>query len=128
MENKFTKIKDRVVIIAEKQDISKEEFFKSIGMTSASFRGKARETPLNSTAIANIITKYPDTDLHWLLKGVAKFETMDSINIVSAPTESYGKKCSNCTEKEKRILLLEQQIADLKVDKIDLKKLLGLKK
>ena len=45
MENKFTNIKDRVVKIAENQDISKEDFFNSIGMTSANVRGKAKETP-----------------------------------------------------------------------------------
>ena len=128
MENKFTGIKDRVLTLPKKHGISKEAFFDSIGMTSANFRGKARKTPLNSNAIVNIITKYPDTNLYWLLNGVVKFETEDAINIVSTPSTSYGEKCSNCIEKEKRIQLLKEQIAELRSDKVDLKKLLGLYK
>lgn len=69
MRNKFTTIKERVVQIAEYQNESKESFFSNIGMTSANFRGKAKETPLNSNAIENIITKYPTINLHWLITG-----------------------------------------------------------
>ena len=58
MENKFTTIKERVVQVAEKQGIGKEKFFASIGMTSANFRGKAKQTPLNSNAIVNICLLY----------------------------------------------------------------------
>ena len=125
-ENKLTRIKDRVVIIAERQEMSKEDFFKSIGMTSANFRGKARDTPLNSNAIANIISKYPDTDLYWLLSGYASLEIKDPKNIVSAPTPEFVKRCRSCEEKEKIIELLQQQITELKSDKVDLKKILGL--
>jgi hypothetical protein len=127
MENKFTNIKDRVVQVSEKQKISKEAFFRSIGMTSASFRGKAKETPLNSNAIVNIITKYPDVDLYWLLNGTteASFKT---INLLEESTEKYIEICKNCDEKDKMITVLKQQIVDLKSDKEDLKNLLGLKK
>lgn len=69
MDNKITTIKDRVVEIAEKQEVSKEKFFRNIGMTSANFRGKAAERPLNSNAIENIITHYPQIDLNWLITG-----------------------------------------------------------
>jgi len=69
MENKFTKIKYRVLQIAEHYRINKENFFKKIGMTSANFRGNAKETPLNSNAIENIITNYPEINLQWLLTG-----------------------------------------------------------
>lgn len=125
MENKFTNIKDRVVEIAEKQAFTKEEFFSSIGMTSASFRGKARKTPLNSNAIVNIITKYPETDLYWLLKGSVMDENNKRSTLVEEEDEKYIVY-NNCSEKDKVIKLLEDQIADLKLDKIDLKMLLGL--
>lgn len=128
MENKFTNIKDRVVEIAEKQDMSKEDFFKSIGMTSASFRGKAKETPLNSNAIVNIISKYPDVDLYWLLNGSTKKMTSKNVNLVEESKKEYQKVCKSCNEKEKLIAILQQQIIDLKSDKEDLKNLLGLKK
>lgn len=122
MENKFTSIKDRVVQIAERQGISKEAFFKSIQMTSASFRGKAKETPLNSNAIVNIITEYPEVDLYWLLSGVSKIPA-EAINFVEESRKEYRRTCD---EKDKMIAVLKQQIVDLKVDKEDLKKLLGL--
>ncbi|NVK52415.1 MAG: hypothetical protein HWD85_05730 [Flavobacteriaceae bacterium] len=128
MENKFTSIKDRVVAIAESQDISKEEFFKSIGMTSASFRGKAKGTPLNSNAIVNIITKYPEVDLYWLLNGVAKDRNSDKVGIVEEQENKYQIACASCLEKDTVIKILQQQILDLKSDKEDLKSLLGLKK
>ena len=126
MENKFTNIKDRVVQIAEKQDISKERFFESIGMTSANFRGKAKNTPLNSNAIVNIITKYPETNLYWLLNGSDEEMQYQSINRVNEPSKEYVTKCANCDEKDKMIAVLQQQIVDLKSDKKDFKKLLGL--
>ncbi|MDG2194936.1 MAG: hypothetical protein P8K77_08870 [Polaribacter sp.] len=128
MENKFTNIKDRVVEVAEKQDISKEDFFKSIGMTSASFRGKAKETPLNSNAIVNIITKYPDTDLYWLLRGSAKKVFSAGEYLVEEEGKEYKRSCKSCVEKDKMIVVLENQIVDLRSDKEDLKRLLGLDK
>lgn len=124
MENKFTNIKDRVVEIAERQPISKEEFFKSIGMTSANFRGKAKETPLNSNAIVNIITKYPDVDLYWLLSG-----SIDKrVDFVNESSTEYEIQSVKCKEKDRLISILQEQITDLKTDKEDLKKLLGLDK
>ena len=123
MENIFTNIKDRVVQVAEAQEISKEAFFKSIGMTSASFRGKAKGSPLNSNAIVNIITKYPKTDLYWLLHGTSK-----EVNVVAESTEPYNEPCQSCDEKDKLIAVLHEQIVDLKADKNDFKKLLGLQK
>lgn len=128
MENIFTNIKDRVVQIAEKQDISKEEFFKSIGMTSASFRGKAKESPLNSNAIVNIITNYPDVDLYWLLNGSTQKMPSDTKNLVEESEKEYQRVCKSCDEKDRIITILQQQVADLKSDKEDLKNLLGLKK
>lgn len=129
MENKFTSIKDRVVEIAEQQLISKEAFFKSIGMTSANFRGKAKETPLNSNAIVNIITKYPEVDLHWLLVGSAKRVIPYKENMVEEPKGylKYARICKKCEEKNKIIEALENKITDLKTDKEDLKALLGLR-
>jgi len=124
MENKFTTIKERVVQIAEKQSITKEKFFASIGMTSANFRGKAKETPLNSKAIVNIITKYPEVDLYWLLVGETK-TVPSSLN--ESPLE-YKVSPKDCEEKDEIIRMLKNQIKDLKSDKEDLKKLLGLTK
>jgi hypothetical protein len=124
MVNKFTTIKERVVQIAKKQSISQERFFHSIGMTSASFRGKAKETPLNSKAIANIITKYPEVDVYWLLLGD---DDPSRKNVTGETRLSYNTPEQDCKEKDELIAMLRSQIEDLKSDKEDLKRLLGLK-
>lgn len=62
-------IKDRIIQLLEHKDIPKENFYVKIGMTSASFRGKAKDSPLNSNAIANILSEIPDVSERWLLTG-----------------------------------------------------------
>lgn len=62
-------IKDRIIQILEKKEIGKENFYKTIGMSSANFRGKAKETPINSNAIENILSEIPDLNSEWLLTG-----------------------------------------------------------
>ena len=62
--------------ILECKGIAKEKFFAEIGMTSSNFRGNAKHTPLNSTAIANIFIAIPDINLTWLITG--KGEMLDN--------------------------------------------------
>lgn len=62
-------IKDRVIHIIDYKGIKRESFFEKIGMSSANFRGPAKKTPLNSNAIENILSLYPDIDPNWLLTG-----------------------------------------------------------
>ena len=62
-------IKERVMQLLEVKGVAKENFFAEIGITSANFRGAAKLTPLNSTAIANIFTIIPDVNLEWLITG-----------------------------------------------------------
>ena len=62
-------IKERIIKVIELKGIPKEIFFKKIGMTSANFRGDAKKTPLNSTAIENILSEIPDLNPRWLLTG-----------------------------------------------------------
>lgn len=62
-------IKERVIQLLENKGIAKEKFYKKIGVTSANFRGNAKNTPLNSTAIENILSEIPDLNVEWLLTG-----------------------------------------------------------
>ena len=78
MENKSSNIKERVLQMAEIKGIGKEKFFESIGMTYGNFKGKSKETPLNSNAIVDIFTIYPDINLEWLLTG--RGEMMNDIH------------------------------------------------
>ncbi len=67
--NKFSEIKSRVIQFLENKGVNKEKFFQKIGVTSANFRGNAQKTPLNSNAIENIFTEFPEINLEWLLTG-----------------------------------------------------------
>jgi len=69
LANKFTNIKERVLQIAEAKGIGKTTFFESIGMSYGSFKGNAKERPLNSNAVENILTIYPDVNPSWLIQG-----------------------------------------------------------
>lgn len=62
-------IKERIIELIELKGIPKEKFYLQIGMTSANFRGKAKERPLNSNTIENIISVIPDVNIEWLLTG-----------------------------------------------------------
>lgn len=62
-------IKERILQLIEFKGFGKEKFFSKVGLTSANFRGKAKETPINSHAIANILSEIPDANLYWLILG-----------------------------------------------------------
>lgn len=78
IENKFSMIKERIIQVIEYKGISKEEFYVKIGMTSASFRGKAKRTPLNSNAIENILSEIPDLNPMWLITGKGEMILADN--------------------------------------------------
>lgn len=83
--DKSSNIKERILHIAEIKGISKEKFFENIGMTYGNFKGKSKLTPINSNAIEDIITNYPEIDLKWLLTGkgnVFKHENDSSEGLV----------------------------------------------
>src|SRR5574344_1704379 len=78
-------IKERILQIIETKGVTKEKFFKEIGMTSANFRGKALKTPLNSTAIENIFAIYPDISAEWLLTGEGNIFKDDNNTALAIP-------------------------------------------
>ncbi len=69
MSNKLPNIKERILYALEYKGIVKEKFFTKIGMTYGNFTGKAKETPLNSNAIGNILLEIPDISPDWLITG-----------------------------------------------------------
>ncbi len=69
MDNKFSTIKERVIYLIEYHGDIKEKFFEKIGMTYGNFKGPAKKTPLNSSAVVNILSIYKDINPEWLLTG-----------------------------------------------------------
>lgn len=85
-------IKERILQFIEYKGVKKERFYEKIGMTSANFRGKAKETPINSTAIENILSEYPDLNLEWLITGKGQ---MVKGNIQNIHIEGKNKHLNN---------------------------------
>lgn len=77
MENthrKITTIKDRALQVAKHEGVSYANFCESIGMTYASFKGKHRESALNSDAIDKILTLHKWVNPDWLILGDGQME------------------------------------------------------
>jgi repressor LexA len=91
-------IKKRIIQLLEYKGIAKEEFYKKIGVTSANFRGKASETPINSKTIENILSEISDLNLTWLLTGTGTMLKSDS-NLL-------GDLTSNSSREEKKLIPL----------------------
>lgn len=85
-------IKERILQFIEYKGVTKERFYEKIGMTSANFRGKAKETPINSTAIENILSEYPDLNLEWLITGKGQ---MVKGNLQNIHIEGKNKHLNN---------------------------------
>ncbi|MDH1602238.1 hypothetical protein [Empedobacter sp. GD03739] len=81
-------IKKRIHKILEVRKVQKEYFYKKIGMTSANFRGKAVETPINSNALNNIISLFPDLNIHWLITGKGEMFFKDNQTKISIDTKA----------------------------------------
>ncbi len=96
MTEKLKNIKERALFVAKSNGISYEDFCAIIGMSYGSFKGKAKERPLNSSAIENILTKFPNVDAQWLItgNGIMASEVMG----LNEPTSKYKVKRNKGTE------------------------------
>ncbi len=97
----MTNIKERVLQIAKYKGISYEVFSQKIGMTYSSFKGEAKKTPLNSDAIANILTIIPNISPEWLITGKGDMLRQD-------PTPSSNPS----SDHNQLILYLKEAIID----------------
>lgn len=85
----MAKIKERVIQLVDFKGIKRDVFYTKIGMAASSFRSSAKETPLNSDAIANILSLIPDVNTDWLLTGQGNMlRSQKNITINSSPTSS----------------------------------------
>lgn len=131
MENKITNIKDRVLQIAKYKGVPYERFCEEIGMTYGSFKGVAKERPLNSDAIEIIISRYVDINSEWLLTGKGNMlkdqakeyiEKKEVSNIISEPNATYNndefkakyyKKLEEENEWLKKIIAEKEELLDM---------------
>lgn len=125
-------IKERVIQLLENKGIAKEKFYEKIGITSANFRGNAKKTPLNSTAIENILSEIPDLNLEWLLTGKGSMLKSEEISRLSQnitgnsnnqsgnDTNITGNSSQQVNELQKQLKERDKEIERLKaqVDKL----------
>lgn len=69
MVNNLLYIKERVLYLADILNINKKKFVEDIKQTYGNFTGENRKRPLNSDTINNILSKYPEVNVEWLLTG-----------------------------------------------------------
>lgn len=91
MDNKSSNIKERILHLTDIKGIAKEKFFEKIGMSYGNFKGKSKNTPINSKAIEDIFTIYPDVNIEWLITGKPPMlNTVDDLH--HAPPGRVAKK------------------------------------
>ena len=125
MEKKYTKIKERVLYIADYKGVRKEKFLESLGMTYGSFKGKAKEGTLNSAAIEKIYTNHSDINIGWLLTGrgsmlLKEGEAAEPVGTVYKEGEAIKDRLISQLEGENRRLIASE--ARLVAENTELKK------
>lgn len=116
-------IKERIIQVIEFKKFKKEDFYSKIGMTSANFRGKAKETPINSNAIENILSIIPEINLLWLITGKGNMfnstayleNSFEEINLLTIKKliNILNKDCLTNEEKEALKTILDHLKDDL---------------
>lgn len=78
---KITNIKERILHYVDYKGITRENFFDGlVEITYGSFKGVSKKSALNSNAIAEIVTKYPDLNLTWLITGKGEMLNQNRIS------------------------------------------------
>ncbi len=95
-------IKERILYLLDLKGVTKEKFFNQIGMTYGSFKGNAKKTPLNSNAVAKILTIFPEINPMWLLTGEGE--------MLKNEVPAVGELDQKLEMAQKEIELLKKQI------------------
>lgn len=101
MENKLPNVKSRILYLVKNQGFKYEIFFPKIGMSYGNFKGNAKNTPINSDALAKILSFFPAVNLRWLLTGEGEMLINDEVS------SSSNKRGDDYTALQK--VLIESQ-------------------
>ncbi|MDR7694138.1 hypothetical protein PG593_03770 [Riemerella anatipestifer] len=81
MSKNLPTIKDRILYFAEKEESSKQEFFRKTDLKYSNFTGKSKESDLNSQSVAKILLTYRNLSPMWLLVGEGEMRKSDAQNV-----------------------------------------------
>lgn len=90
MEEKITNIKERILQISDFYKVGRESFFSELGISYGNFKGKSKNTAVNSDFLAEILTKYADIDPHWLILGKGEILKQKEAQRISEPSIHYN--------------------------------------
>jgi len=116
MEKKIT-IKERILQVAKYKGFTLDNFCNKIGLTYGNFKGKAKETPINSDAIVNILSIIPDINIEWLLTGEGPMLRNDDGSNdakLAQVVPVVEQSCAQCAIKDK---LIESQQATIEAQR-----------
>ncbi len=69
MTEKYPNIKERILHIPEVMGITKQEFFRTVGLQYGNFTGANKDTQIGSDSLAKILAAYQNVNPMWLLTG-----------------------------------------------------------
>ncbi|MCO7354063.1 hypothetical protein [Riemerella anatipestifer] len=81
MSKNLPTIKDRILYFAEKEEVSKQEFFRKTDLKYSNFTGKSKESDLNSQSVAKILLTYRELNPMWLLVGEGEMKKNSGQNV-----------------------------------------------
>ena len=122
----MTTIKERILQISNYKRVSKEKFFEELEVSYGNFKGKAKESALNSNILEKIIAKMPEISAEWLLTGkgemlkssvqnIVQNSGKNSINNISGniKQQNYNELMEIIREKDRQIAKKDEQINKL---------------
>jgi uncharacterized protein YlzI (FlbEa/FlbD family) len=81
-------------------------------MSFGIFMVKKKHTPLNSTAIDNIFSIFPDINLEWLITGKGQMFKSEPVQLTTEKENEYLRK----------IVALQEEISELKDEIIEMQR------
>ncbi|MDV3898788.1 DNA-binding protein [Elizabethkingia anophelis] len=117
----MSNIKDRVLQIAEYKNISKELFFKELGLSYANFKGIQKKSALGSDAIDIILSKHNDISTEWLVLGKGDMLNNIATDLISTNTAKQNPLNENSLSIHEKMNVLINSVTELKEDIDDLK-------
>lgn len=90
----MTTIKERILYCSKNQGLKTSEIAKILNMATASFKGQAKESTLNSDSIAKFLEAFPNINPYWLFNGkgdilkakvktsLADFDKLEVLNFI----------------------------------------------
>ncbi|HEX5553195.1 MAG TPA: hypothetical protein VFX43_08095 [Chitinophagaceae bacterium] len=110
MEEIFLEIKDRILQIPDSKGLTREDFFEKIGASYGNFKGKSKKSAIGSAVLVEILSKFPDINMEWVLTGNGSMLKKNSLDVGNQDLSLLRELIA---EKDKRINELNRHIEDL---------------